>query len=140
MDMHGHSGQPNSFVYGPEHEESSDNFVQCRILPKILDRLSRYFKYDMSEFRLQEYKSSTARGYFMKRLKVPSYTIQTSYALYCDKESADEQPKEMSVTQWKEFGKEIVQGLINYLKYLRFSKSNPTFFKKQKDKQNSHKN
>ena len=75
MDMHGHSGQPNSFVYGPEHEESSDNFVECRILPKIWDRLSKYFKYDMSEFRLQEYKSSTARGYFMKRLKVPSYTI-----------------------------------------------------------------
>lgn len=29
----------------------------------------------MSEFKLPDYKSNTARGYFLKKLKVPSYTI-----------------------------------------------------------------
>lgn len=50
-----------------------------------MDKMSKYFKYDMSEFKLQAYKTNTARGFFMKKLKVPSYTIETSYALYRDK-------------------------------------------------------
>lgn len=82
IDLHGHSSQTNSFVYGPEYEENSDSFVECRILPKIIDRVSKYFKYEMSNFRLPNYKTNTARGYFLRRLKVPSYTIETSYALY----------------------------------------------------------
>jgi hypothetical protein len=52
LDMHGHSSQTNSFIYGPEHEESSNLFVECRIFPKILDKVSKYFKYDMSSFKL----------------------------------------------------------------------------------------
>ena len=102
--MHGHSGQTNSFVYGPEHEQSSDLFLECRIFPKILNKVSKYFKYEMSAFRLEEYKFNTARGYFCKKLKVPAYTIETSYALYYDKESPESRPKEMSVLEWQDFG------------------------------------
>lgn len=57
----------------------------------------------MSEFRLQDYKTTTARGYFLKRLKIPAYTIETSYALYCDKKNEEKQDvehKEMSVKEW----------------------------------------
>ena len=43
--MHGHSGQTNSFIYGPEYEQNSDLFLECRIFPKILDKVSKYFKY-----------------------------------------------------------------------------------------------
>lgn len=53
LDMHGHSSQPNSFVYGPEYENGSENYIECRILPKILDQSSKYFKYDMSNFKLE---------------------------------------------------------------------------------------
>jgi hypothetical protein len=34
-----------------------------------------FFRYDYSSFRLEEYKFNTARGYFFKKLKIPSYTI-----------------------------------------------------------------
>jgi len=78
--------------------------MECRIFPKILDKISKYFKYDMSEFRLPEYKSNTARGYFLKKLKIPSYTIETSYSLFYQKDKCEEFPVEMSIVHWKELG------------------------------------
>lgn len=52
LDFHGHSTQTNSFVYGPEYEEGSDEFVECRILPKLIEQSSKYFNYSMSSFKL----------------------------------------------------------------------------------------
>lgn len=52
------------------------------MFPKIFDKVSKYFSYELSSFKLEEYKYNTARGYFLRRLKVPSYTIETSYALF----------------------------------------------------------
>lgn len=86
LDLHGHSSQPNSFIYGPEYPQNNENYVKCRILAKVLDKVSAFFRYDSSSFRLEEYKNNTARGYFCRKLKVPAYTIETSYALYCSKE------------------------------------------------------
>jgi hypothetical protein len=58
----------------------------------------------MSEFRLPEYKSNTARGYFLTKLKVPSYTIETSYSLFYEKDKETELPAEMSIEHWRELG------------------------------------
>lgn len=58
----------------------------------------------MSEFKLEDYKFNTARGFFFKKLKIPSYTIETSYALYHQKQKSKSDPKDMSVTEWKDLG------------------------------------
>ncbi len=53
-----------------------------RLLPKILELKSSYFKYESCTFKLEEYKKNTARGYFINKLDVMAYTIESSYALY----------------------------------------------------------
>lgn len=70
----------------------------------------------MSEFKLPEYKYNTARGHLLKRLKIPSYTIETSYALFRDKQDQTIQP--MGLEQWRQFGRDIAVALAAYSQYL----------------------
>jgi hypothetical protein len=47
-----------------------------------LNYLTEEFDYDRSTFTLEECKTNTARGYFLKSLKTMAFTIESSYALF----------------------------------------------------------
>lgn len=52
IDLHGHSSQKNIFCYGPNYEYNDPNFYIARLLPKILNLKSKYFKYSSCTFKL----------------------------------------------------------------------------------------
>ena len=82
IDLHGHTSSKNIFTYGPDFETGNSNYYMARLLPKLLDLKSDYFKYDHCSFKLDEYKVNTARGYFLSQVGVMAYTVEASYAIY----------------------------------------------------------
>lgn len=75
LDLHGHSSERNIFTYGPDYDTTETNFYQIRLLPKILNSKSRYFKYSSCSFKLEDYKRNTARGFFLNTVGVNAYTV-----------------------------------------------------------------
>ena len=56
--------------------------MHSRFFPKVLENLTDVFNYNKCTFKLEECKLNTARGYFLSKLKVMAFTIESSYALY----------------------------------------------------------
>jgi hypothetical protein len=52
LDFHGHSVKKNVFTYGPEFPIFSNDFLKCRLLPKLLSQKTQMFRYWSSIFRV----------------------------------------------------------------------------------------
>jgi len=60
------------------------NYYQIRLLPKLLNSKSPYFKYHSSTFKLEDYKKNTARGFFLNKVGINACTIEASYGSYME--------------------------------------------------------
>lgn len=50
FDIHGHSGKKSSFLYGPRFPLHSENYMQIRLLPKLVQSRSQMFRYYSCRF------------------------------------------------------------------------------------------
>lgn len=51
IDMHGHSRKKNSFVFGPSVPLHSEEYLQMRIIPKLLGEETDMFRYHSCSFQ-----------------------------------------------------------------------------------------
>lgn len=58
VDMHGHSGEFNIFIYG---NIIKNNVRECKIYPYTLSKVSDIFFYSLCKFKMQKFKRGTAR-------------------------------------------------------------------------------
>lgn len=75
MDIHGHSTKRNIFTYGPDYPITAREYDICRLIPKLIENNCDIFKYSSCSFKLEECKVNTARGYFLRQLRVMAYTL-----------------------------------------------------------------
>lgn len=66
IDIHGHSLKKNVFMYGNQYPLSSEKYYRTRLLPKLFNDESNFFRYWSSQFKYEHYKRNTARIYFAK--------------------------------------------------------------------------
>jgi hypothetical protein len=70
LDFHGHSRKKNTFFYGPVYNISEPNYYKCRILPKLIEKISNPFRYHSCSFNLIEEKKKTARASMFESLGI----------------------------------------------------------------------
>ena len=76
-DLHGHSRAKNVFMYGCNIKGQPE---ATRIIPFILGKISPFFSYDYSRFKMQQSKESTLRISLFKELRVPAvYTMESTF-------------------------------------------------------------
>lgn len=77
----------NVFIYGPEFSIWDPKYIQCRILPKLLDEKTEMFRYYSSIFRISGHKKSTARGVFYDLHEIVNcFTVEASHGFYYDQD------------------------------------------------------
>ncbi|CAD8093316.1 unnamed protein product [Paramecium sonneborni] len=86
IDLHGHSKKLNSFMYACRGDQDA---VQCRILPSIFSKNSKFFDFQSCTFSLEPSKMKTARAFVFKLVKkyYPNqihdiFTLETSFFGY----------------------------------------------------------
>lgn len=77
-DLHGHSRRKSTFMYGNTDPRCPEAY---RIFPYLMSKIARpHFSYDLSRFRVQKNKESTARIAMWKELKIPNvFTMEASF-------------------------------------------------------------
>ena len=100
LDLHGHSIQRNSFIFGPEISEFPQMF---RTFIDELSLSSTLFKQSSCKLKTRICSVETARGFFQNIRKIFSLTIENSLGLY--------ETKGFMYTllpdRWKMFGREV---------------------------------
>jgi cytosolic carboxypeptidase protein 2/3 len=88
LDFHGHCSKKYIFTYGPDYSIDHRYFLQSRLLPKLIEKNTKSFRYYACSFRINPSKSTTARAIMLKRHQVIfTYTIETSIYAYGFKNS-----------------------------------------------------
>ena len=62
LDFHGHSRKKNTFFYGPAYSLSHPNYLKCRVLPRVIEKINCSFRYYSCNFSINESKKSTGRA------------------------------------------------------------------------------
>lgn len=70
LDFHGHSRKKNTFFYGPVYSIAEPNYYKCRILPKLIEKISNPFRYHSCSFSIIEDKKKTARASMFQTLGI----------------------------------------------------------------------
>ncbi len=113
VDFHGHSMRKNTFLYGPYYNIAHAQFLRCRLLPKLIQKVEPSFRYYSCSFSIAEYKKSTARAVMLNQMKIPYfYTIESSNGLYYD-------PIQLKTVQfnqflWQKMGKSIGKAIADF--------------------------
>ncbi|KAM3140512.1 hypothetical protein pb186bvf_007324 [Paramecium bursaria] len=66
LDIHGHSKKQNAFFFGCR---GTNGPIECRIFPKICEKISKYFSFQDCTFYIEAYKQKTARATIFKMLQ-----------------------------------------------------------------------
>lgn len=106
LDLHGHSGKKNVFLYGFDNIGS----LQARVFPKILSKKTDMFRYYACNFKLTREKKTTARACFMPYFKI-CFTIESSVSCYF----AGGKTIVFDIAGWREMGQHILESVIDYL-------------------------
>lgn len=106
-DLHGHSRRKNIFMYGcedPDYPELTREF------PYVLSKLSSYFSFKSSSFRMQKSKESTLRITIYKETKVAkTYTLESSF---CGCDIGPTAGMHLTTSDLKKMGSELCLTLI----------------------------
>lgn len=79
LDFHGHSAKRNVFMYGPNYGVDHKHYLTCRLLPKIISKLTNAFRYYSCLFKISECKINASRSVMLRETKVAfAYTIEAS--------------------------------------------------------------
>lgn len=85
IDFHGHATKKNAFMYGPEYTLAERLYYEARMLPRILSKQTKMFRYYSCIFKIEPEKKGTARAVFLYNLGVSlSYTFEISNFSYYD--------------------------------------------------------
>lgn len=52
FDFHGHSKKKNTFFYGPSYPLVSPNYLKCRVLPRMIEKINCGFRYHSCNFSI----------------------------------------------------------------------------------------
>ena len=78
LDLHGHSGENNIFLYGNELKE---NTQETRLFPLLLSKISDAFNFNQCSFKMSKKKYGTARINLFHELSIPNiFTIEASFS------------------------------------------------------------
>lgn len=78
LDLHGHSGASNIFMYG---NEIKDNSNETRVFPLLISKINDCFNFQQCSFKMSKGKFGTARINLFHELSIANiFTIEASFA------------------------------------------------------------
>ena len=70
-------------MYGPDYGVDHKHYLPCRILPKLVSKATKAFRYYSCIFRISSCKVNAARSIMLKEYNVSfAYTIEASSHAY----------------------------------------------------------
>lgn len=70
-------------MYGPDYGVDHKNYLQCRILPKFISKMTPIFRYYSCVFRISNNKITTGRAIMLREHNVTyAFTIESSSFSY----------------------------------------------------------
>lgn len=58
IDIHSHSNRKSIFMYGPHYPLHSNNYMNIRVIPKLMDERSQMFRFYSCKFKAEKYKEN----------------------------------------------------------------------------------
>ena len=129
FDIHSTNKKSGTFLYSNApildtsncvlNEENLEKYINdlglIMVLPKILKLTSRYFNEKECRYRIKDKThENTARNIFHKQLKIQHcYTLESSLYNYFD--NKDKIFKEFKVEDYRNFGKDFINGLLDFV-------------------------
>jgi cytosolic carboxypeptidase protein 2/3 len=115
LDFHGHSAKKNAFMYGPNYSLDHKHYLTCRLLPKIISKLTDKFRYYSCSFKISQCKINTSRSIMMKTVNVTfPFTIEGSSHGYGPRL----EEKTFNAESFREVGSKIAESLSTFLQIL----------------------
>lgn len=113
FDVHSHSNKKSIFMYGPHFPLHSEHYLKIRILPKLLQSVSKMFRYYSCRFKSEKNKKNCSRLALSRYLRLPTcYTIETSMMGFIDpitRVTEDLSPDAMAV-----FGRQFAETILDW--------------------------
>ena len=117
IDMHGHSKKKGSFMYGPYFPLHSNNYVNIRLLPKILASKSPIFRYYSCRFKSERALRQSARLVMSQNIGINyTYTMENSLYGYID---AERNSHAFSSKDFKDLAKKLIESIFSFFKYIK---------------------
>ena len=111
IDLHGHSGEYNVFIYG---NVIKNNSRDCKLYPYSISKLSDYFYYSLCKFKMQNFKRGTARISLFREIG-PVPNIVCVEASAAGTNSGKFKNLHWSCINLMKMGKDLLKGYINYM-------------------------
>lgn len=114
FDFHGHSRKKNTFFYGPAYPLSNPNYLKCRVLPRLVEKINCGFRYHSCMFSISESKKSTGRAAMFEAFQIPyTYTVESSIGCYYDSELLKVFP--FNAVSYAKMGAAICEGTSTFV-------------------------
>lgn len=111
-DIHSHSNRKSIFMYGPHYPLHSNNYLNIRVIPKLMSERTNMFRFYSCKFRAEKYKENWARLSLWRGFGIQiSITIESSFHGYLDDERETKTFKE---TDLQNFGHKFWQSVLEY--------------------------
>ena len=113
IDMHGHSRRKNVFIYGPQLSLSSSDFLNVRVLPKLLQEETEMFRYHSCSFQNEKSKETAARISLFREFGILNcFTLEASFHGWFDR---DRVTHEFDEKGYEQMGAKLVTALYTYV-------------------------
>ncbi|EAR93599.3 zinc carboxypeptidase family protein (macronuclear) [Tetrahymena thermophila SB210] len=117
IDLHGHSVKKNIFTFGPYYPPTDFRYYRSKFIPKLLEKVSQYFRFYSCIYNSQKANKSTARVSFLNKYNLEiCYTIEGTFGLYYNSETKS--TEYMNTVDWINFGKQLPLALKQYIEMM----------------------
>lgn len=112
IDLHGHSGQYNIFIYGNKIKEHPR---ACKVYPFILSKTNPSFFYSSCKFNMQKFKRSTARISLFNEIPGPLHNIVCVEASSAGCKAGPYKGCHWDTNMLEDMGRDLFIGFIGYM-------------------------
>ena len=110
IDLHGHSRQKNTFIYGPYYPLHDTRYWKMRLIPKIMSKKSEIFRFYACKFKIEKSKLSTARLALWKEFKIMNcFTCESSFYGFFTESTRE--TIVFTKEYWNDLGKILIESL-----------------------------
>ena len=112
VDIHSHSNRKSIFMYGPHYPLHSSNYMNIRVIPKLMSERTTMFRFYSWKFRAEKYKENWARLSLWRGFNIQiSLTIESSFHGFLD-ENRD--TRVFNEANLQHFGQKFCQSILEY--------------------------